>query len=272
MQKEDDKAMQSFQGALELHPSEINVNANAYNGMGGICSRRGDYRTAMEYFEKAIHFQPNNTEALCNRACLLAKTGRIEEAISEFRRILQLYPNCSTVFSNLGSIYANLGHQKEAIPYFEKAVDLSPNDATAHNNLAKALVLQERYQEARKHYYVALKLDPGSVESYNHQAMLLSSSPEASVRNGEQAVALAQQAVRLSNGQDPISFDALASAYAETGQFHEAVQTLQKAIDLATQQNRPPLAKMFSKKLQLFQAGTPYRLSPAKETVLQLQP
>jgi tetratricopeptide (TPR) repeat protein len=283
-QKEDDKAIQYFQKALELLSEENSLCSNEeiynfcsseiYNGMGMAYSHRGDPHMAMECYEKAIHLCPDNTKALCNHANLLLKIGQAEEAIAEFQKCLQLTPNSPVVVNILGMAYANLGREQEAIPYFEKAVELSPNSINAHNALGRILVSQKRYREAETQYRAALKLNPEFPETYNYLAILLSDCPDESVRNGQQAAVLAQQAIRLSNGQEPISFDALASAYAEMGQFPEAIQILQKATDLATRQNKPNLVELYGKKLQLFRSSKPFRLPPPmeKNAIPQSQP
>ena len=51
----------------------------------------------------------------------------------------------------------------------------------------------------------------------------------------------------------------MAAAYAEAGRFSEAVQTAHKAVDLATQQNKQPLAESIKAKIPLYEAGTPFR-------------
>ena len=93
-------------------------------------------------------------------------------------------------------------------------------------------------------------------------AWLLATNPNASIRNGTDAVRFAQRAVRLSGGQDPAILDALAAAYAETGQFAEAVQTARSARELAAQQNNQPLAESLKVKISLYQAGTRFRETP----------
>ena len=72
----------------------------------------------------------------------------------------------------------------------------------------------------------------------NCLAWVLATCPEASVRNGAEAVELARRAVKLSDGREPAILGTLAAAYAEAGRFPEAVQTARKALELATQQNK----------------------------------
>ena len=93
----------------------------------------------------------------------------------------------------------------------------------------------------------------------NDTAWLLATNPNASVRNGPEAVELAQRAVRLSGDQEPAILGTLAAAFAEAGRFPEAVQTARKALDLATQQNKQTVAKSIRAKIPLYEAGSPFR-------------
>jgi hypothetical protein len=80
-----------------------------------------------------------------------------------------------------------------------------------------------------------------------------------SVRNGAQAVELAQQANQLSGGQAPAIIGTLAAAYAEVGRFPDAMTTAQKALVLATTQNNTALANALRMQIGFYQAGSPFR-------------
>jgi tetratricopeptide (TPR) repeat protein len=233
--------------------------------------RNNTYGSALTLWQNAVDEMPKNARAYGNLGSVYANLNQADKAIQCYQKSLQLDPNCATAWKNFGSFFANYGQEKEAIPYFEKAVEIAPDNPLIHCNLGRALTLQGRYREAESHYREALKFGPDFVEAYNYLVMLLSSCPDGSIRNGQQAVVLAQQAVQLSNGQDPISFDALASAYAETGQFQEAVPNLRKAMDLAAHQNKRNMVELYARKIQLFQTGKPFRLPPPQETLSQSQ-
>jgi hypothetical protein len=72
-------------------------------------------------------------------------------------------------------------------------------------------------------------------------------------------VEFAQRALELSGGKSPEILGTLAAAYAETGRFAEAVQTAQKAADLAKQQNNPALVESIQAKIRLYEVGKPFR-------------
>jgi hypothetical protein len=69
------------------------------------------------------------------------------------------------------------------------------------------------------HFREAIGIDPKFAQAQSNLAWLLATSPEATVRNGAEALKLAAKAVDLSQGKDASMLDALAAAYAETGRF-----------------------------------------------------
>ena len=92
-------------------------------------------------------------------------------------------------------------------------------------------------------------------------AWALATSPAASVRNGAEAVALAERAARLTGGREPSILDAQAAAYAEVGRFADAARIAERALDLARQQGNAPLAVELDGRLALYRSRRPYRAS-----------
>ena len=78
------------------------------------------------------------------------------------------------------------------------------------------------------------------------------------LRNGSEAIELAQRADRLCGGKRPDVLDALAAAYAEVGWFPEALATARKASKLAQQQPGHALADAIQARIALYEAGRPY--------------
>ena len=91
--------------------------------------------------------------------------------------------------------------------------------------------------------------------------MVAGDLPDRGMRNGDEAVALAQQANRLCGGKQPEILDTLAAAYAETGWFPEALATAQ-ALELALQHQDRALAEVLRVRIALYEAGRPYRQTP----------
>ena len=153
----------------------------------------------------------------------LAARGQLDEAISHYRKALELRPNFVEAHDHLAQALAALGRPAEAIAHYERALELRPESAEAHRNLGSALAACGRSDEALRHYGKALQIRPDNVETVNNLAWALATCPKASLRNGAEAVRLARRAEQLTGGKQPATLDTLAAAYAEAGQFPEAV-------------------------------------------------
>jgi hypothetical protein len=93
----------------------------------------------------------------------------------------------------------------------------------------------------------------------NNLAWTLATSPDANVRDGRQAIQLAERACALTDFKQTIFVGTLAAAYAEAGRFDDAIATAQQACDLAAQSGKPDLLKKNQKLLELYRAHKPYR-------------
>ena len=81
----------------------------------------------------------------------------------------------------------------------------------------------------------------------------------ATFRDGEKAVKLAESVCEISGRSDPSLLDTLAAAYAETGRFEEARQTAQEAIDLAQSTGYDSLEKDIKSRIRLYESNRPFR-------------
>jgi len=64
----------------------------AYNGLGLVAIRRGDARSALQHFQKAVETGPDEVEPLLNLGLLYQKTGNREQALHYFTAFLEKAP------------------------------------------------------------------------------------------------------------------------------------------------------------------------------------
>ena len=140
---------------------------------------------------------------------------------------------------------------------------LTSSRAEAHFTLALALDRQGQTAEAVRHYREALQVQQDLNGALNNLAWILATSPAANIRNGPEAVRLAERAGALSHNQITICIGTLAAAYAEAGRFADAIATAQKAITCANLRNEPKLAVRNQQLLELYRAGKPFHEAPA---------
>jgi tetratricopeptide (TPR) repeat protein len=114
--------------------------------------------------------------------------------------------------------------------------------------------LQGRIPEALVHWRAVLRSEPNQLVVLSRVARALATSPDASVRNGAEAVVFAERAAGLSGGREPTILDTLADAYAEVGRFPEAAETARRALSFATREDEQPLAASLRAKIALYEA------------------
>jgi len=102
-------------------------------------------------------------------------------------------------------------------------------------------------------------LKPDQPGALNNLAWILAVNPDASPRDRDEAVRLAERACALTAQREADSLDTLAVAYAAAGRFPEALATTEKAVVQATTSGQLPLAGQLRSRLTLYRAGQPYR-------------
>jgi hypothetical protein len=91
-------------------------------------------------------------------------------------------------------------------------------------------------------------------ESLNNLAWNLATNPDPKIRNGTQAVWLAQRACELTKYQKAVCIGTLAAAQAETGKFDEAIATAQRACAVASQNGETNLVQSNEQLIERYRA------------------
>jgi eukaryotic-like serine/threonine-protein kinase len=99
-------------------------------------------------------------------------------------------------------------------------------------------------------------VEHGSVEARCCLAWMLATCPDAKIRNGTNAVRLAEEAAAATQRKDLDVLETLAGAYAETGEFGKAVAVQKEAMSLAAD---PDSKKALESHLKLYESGKPCR-------------
>jgi tetratricopeptide (TPR) repeat protein len=245
------EAIEHYSEALRIKPD----HAKAHYNLGNALASQGRFAEAIVHYSEALRIKPDYTSAHNNLAVALLKQGKLQEAIDHFYQVLQIIPDQAEPHCNLAVALAENGRIDEAIGQYYEALRIEPNNTMAHIQLALLWLSQERTDKAIEHYKTALSLSPDSTPLLNNLAWILATNKTSNLRDGARAVHLAEKACKLSDYKDAVFLDTLAAAYAETGRFHEAVQTAQKAVELALAEGRAQLAEAIKKRMQLYKAG-----------------
>jgi tetratricopeptide (TPR) repeat protein len=249
-------AIQRFRNGLEYHPE----SAELHDDLGTAYASKGLFDEAHAEFLKALEMNPNSAEAHYHLGLFLATSGQIENAVPHLEKAVAINPGMAEAQKDLGRTLVIMGKADEAIPHFEKALEVNPGMAEAHLFLGVALCRsQARTHEALAHWREALRLEPNYAPAMNEAAYVLATSPNASDRNGAEAVRLAERAVQLSGSRNLEYLYTLGTAYAESGRFSEAIEATRRAINLASKQHLTAYVDDLQARIRLYEAGQPYR-------------
>jgi len=210
---------------------------------------------AAAHFKASADLAPQSPAAHYNYATALTMIGKSAEAIAEYERAIAIRPDYSLAHNNLGDALLRVGRTSDALQHFREALRLDPGYAEAHFNLGSALNSQGRPQESMVELRRALELKPDLAPALVQLAWLLASARDATLRDPDQAVRVAERAVNLTARRDANALDVLAAAQAAAGRFDAAVETAAAALALS-----PPdaLAGAIRQRQELFRQKRPY--------------
>jgi tetratricopeptide (TPR) repeat protein len=245
-------------------------------------------------FAHALAVTKNNHVAHVNLGVALEQKGKLNEALAEYRAAEQLAPELYHIHNNLGNLLDNLGHPNKALTEYREAVLLNPKlpslhngagivltelgrfdeamsqfkeaarlDSTypwAHLEIGKMRLKQGRDAEAIDEFREALRIDPNNFQILAYTAHVLAADENPQIRDGKTALVLAIKAKVLTDGAQPYVLDALGMACAETGDFTNALEVTQRAIDLATAAKIKKLEPL-QQRLELYKNHQPWRES-----------
>ncbi len=243
-----DEALATYAETLRHIPG----SAAARYGLGAALAAQGRYAEATPYLEQAVRLRPSNLQALTELGRALAGQGKYAEAEAAFRDAAQLSPTNINLLINLGNAQALGGQTNAAAATFAQAQRLDPAMGRKLVLEAKALADKGDALSAEARLRTALWLESDEAEAHQDLAWLLATAPQSRLRNGVEAVRLARRALEL-RGEDPRSWAALDAAYAESGQFADAIAAAQKTRNLALATGQRSAAEDAERRLALYQ-------------------
>jgi protein O-mannosyl-transferase len=267
--------------------------ADPRNGMANVLNQQGRFAEAEAQCREALRLSPMHLSAMFCLATALHSQGKLDEAADCYRHLIALNPVLASPHANLGKVLVTSGKADEAISELSLALNLRPEDADTRTILGVTLLSKNRVDEAAAQFLEAARLQPGNAlanynlaliyqsrrqmrqavdrfhlalkaqpdwpESLNNLAWILAVNPDAAVRNGSEAVDLAERACKLTDYKEPLLVGTLAAAYAEAGRFSDAVRSAEKARALAAAAGQQAIAQKNQELLALYRAGRPYR-------------
>jgi Flp pilus assembly protein TadD len=251
-----------WQNSVALFEHTLRWTSNNFlieHDLGKVLMKMGKLEAAREHMSEAVKILPGEPQTHLGLGRVLMEQKKFAEAADQLALALQLSTNSSKACAMLGVVLVEVGKPEAAVGRLSEAMRMDPTNADIRCYAAMALDRSGRVQEAVAQYREALRLNPRLPAALNNLAWILASNPNPEIRNGQEAVLLAEQACRLNWYRDPALLGTLGAAYAEAGRFDEAVEMANRAAALATAAGNRELAEKSRTRAELFRSRQPWR-------------
>ncbi len=220
--------------------------------------RNADYASRVTLWQDTVEKRPGNERAWNHLGLALKNEGRADEALVAFRRALELDPDHAKARFNLGGVLCARGYGRVAALEFERAALDAPDEPLIVFNAGYTLCEVGEPARGVPFYRRALELRPDWERPTHLLAWTLATTPDDAVRDGREALRLAE-ALAASGARQPRHLDALAAALAELGRGPEAEAAAARAAQLAAAAGRARQAAEIETRRALYAARRPFR-------------
>jgi len=247
------EAIKHLREAVRLKPDD----ALAHNSFGIALLGKGEADQAIKHFRQSLKLQPGYAAAHNSLGVTLMRQQKYVDAIEHFHGALRSEPHWGAVRENLGLSLQKLATRLLGQPFHVQ--NGQPDHATMHAALGNALRDRADIPGAARHYQWALNLNPDLLPALNNLAWIRATHPDTKLRDGEEAVELAERCCKLSNYKIGATLDTLAAAYAEAGRFPEAIATAKKAVEIVSAEGDAQMVADLNARLEMYQSAKPWR-------------
>ena len=254
---QDEGAIQEGERAVELNPAGSAAHLDL-----AISVKRSDQERAITEARHAIQLGPENSSAYQFLMNCLFESHLYSEAADLGREWLAVTPYDAAAHSELGSALAQNGDLVSAAQHLGYLMLLRPDVEEAHAKLRQLLLLSAKEPDGLQRLRHVAANAPDSPRMLDELAWLLATNPDSQVRDGAEAVRLAEHACDLTERKIPALLDTLSAAYAEAGDFSRAIAAAEEALNRARSSGDNDAVKLSESILASLRENVPYRQEP----------
>ena len=253
-----DGAIASYSAVIKLNPKD----GAAYFYRAQVYGRKGDWAAAIKDCNTSLDIVPNVPGVYLLRALAYANSKDLDRALADANAAIKLTDRDASAYGLRGKILEEQGKADAALADYNQSLQIDPD--SAYGYLTRALWYQNRGQTvlATKDLLEALRRSPDDPEILNDVAWNMATSPDATVRNAAKSLQYAGEACDLTHWKNAGYIDTLAAAYAEIGDFEQAVKWQQKAVAMTAKGEH---AEELAEHLKFYLKKEPFREMPKVE-------
>ncbi|CAF1068388.1 unnamed protein product [Adineta ricciae] len=263
--------------------SDESDTALYYHNLGYLKNQQGDYKTAVEYYERVLEIRqktlPSNHHLLAtsynNIGGVYDNMGDYSKALTFYKKTLEIeektlpsnHPHLATSYNNLGAVCYSMGEYSKALTFYEQALEIRqkalpsnhPDFAQSYNNIGLVYMNIGEYSKGLSFYEKAHEIrqkalpsnHPDLATSYNNIGGIYDSMGEYS-----KALSFYEKALEICEKTLPSNHPHLASSYNNIGAVHKNMEEYSKAItfyekalkiyQITLPSNHPHLATLYN--------------------------
>jgi tetratricopeptide (TPR) repeat protein len=252
---------------------------------------QGRVREALEECDALIRSDKLSQLYYMDRSTVYVATKQLEKAQKDLETACQLDRGCAACLVNLGYVYGRRQLYDKAIDCLTEAIIKEPwsadaffNRSTAHQKCnhadqaladaenaitldskngmyrcqrAECLRNMKQYSKAKSDYAAAIARSPNNAWVLSASSWFLATCPVDSMRDGELALVYARKACQITHWNNIACIIALAAAYAEKGDFDNAV--LWQSLVVQSSELNEEGVQISKKRLKIFEKHLPFR-------------
>ena len=114
---------------FQLAKQAIKINNQAKQKM-----EKGNYQSAIKDLNKAINFNPGQSEIYLSRGVAYSQIGMRRSAIADFNKAIEINPKNSQAYYYRGDEYLQLGEKQKALEDLDKSIKIDANNPKSFLN------------------------------------------------------------------------------------------------------------------------------------------
>lgn len=218
-------ALQYYNRAVHLEPQ--NVEARRMRAVA--LSQEHRHEAALADVDAALKASPKDALLIGMKANILMHFGNFKKAIDVFSQSIQIEPLAQTLFDR-GYCYSQIGDLPRAIEDYSAAHRLDPSLLGAIAERGRAYQLSGDFRRAVADLERARKTTPDDASTKLLLSWLYATAPDEVVRDGRKALMLAGSLCDPVTCRTAEYLTALAASYAELGNFDKAIALQERAV------------------------------------------
>lgn len=242
-----DKALIDLNNAIRIAPEEYRY----WRNRGLIRIAREEYKEAIADFNESLRLKESDSPSYIHRGFAWFATGEFDQANRDFSELIRRNGSYLAYMCR-SFVWLAKGNREEAISDFQIGRGRYSQytiRVISRNSISAA---EFNLNEAINSFKELLRLAPEDVWNFNSMAEGLAIG---TFRDGEEAVKYGIRACKLTLWKNEDYLNTLAAAYAQKGDYEEAIKWQKKAIELAPEYVKDE----FRSRLKLYEAGKPVR-------------